>query len=161
MIIDKDTTNWVDFLAELDAEVKYGDQQEQQELHIWRLSLVLYMDCERIINTNGCLHVWIMLCMVVNFYILLCFVWLHAGSVDPFLPHTAVKGILVPSLILSLLSTKECILYYLKCPRANITACSLGLSATSQQYFSLRTNQPSATSQPNGLLESDQQQRFK
>jgi hypothetical protein len=31
MIIDKDTTNWVDFLAELDAEVKHG---EQQELHI-------------------------------------------------------------------------------------------------------------------------------
>jgi hypothetical protein len=26
------------------------------------------------------------------------------------------------------------------------TACSLGLSATSQQYFSLRTNQPPATS---------------
>jgi hypothetical protein len=25
--------------------------------------------------------------------------------------------------------------------------CSLGLSATSQQYFSLRTNQPPATSQ--------------
>jgi hypothetical protein len=25
-------------------------------------------------------------------------------------------------------------------------ACSLGLSATSQQYFSLRTNQPPATS---------------
>jgi hypothetical protein len=28
----------------------------------------------------------------------------------------------------------------------NLTACSLGLSATSQQYFSLRTNQPPATS---------------
>jgi hypothetical protein len=28
-----------------------------------------------------------------------------------------------------------------------ITPCSLGLSATSQQYFSLRTNQPPATSQ--------------
>jgi hypothetical protein len=27
------------------------------------------------------------------------------------------------------------------------TPCSLGLSATSQQYFSLRTNQPPATSQ--------------
>jgi hypothetical protein len=27
------------------------------------------------------------------------------------------------------------------------TPCSLGLSATSQQYFSLRTNQPQATSQ--------------
>jgi hypothetical protein len=27
-----------------------------------------------------------------------------------------------------------------------LTACSLGLSATSQQYFSLRTNQPPATS---------------
>jgi hypothetical protein len=26
------------------------------------------------------------------------------------------------------------------------TACSFGLSATSQQYFSLRTNQPPATS---------------
>jgi hypothetical protein len=29
----------------------------------------------------------------------------------------------------------------------NHTPCSLGLSATSQQYFSLRTNQPLATSQ--------------
>jgi hypothetical protein len=28
----------------------------------------------------------------------------------------------------------------------NSKACSLGLSATSQQYFSLRTNQPPATS---------------
>jgi hypothetical protein len=27
-----------------------------------------------------------------------------------------------------------------------LAACSLGLSATSQQYFSLRTNQPAATS---------------
>jgi hypothetical protein len=27
-----------------------------------------------------------------------------------------------------------------------LSACSLGLSATSQQYFSLRTNQPPATS---------------
>jgi hypothetical protein len=27
-----------------------------------------------------------------------------------------------------------------------MSACSLGLSATSQQYFSLRTNQPPATS---------------
>ena len=31
IIIDKDTTNWVDFLAELDAMVKHG---EQQELHV-------------------------------------------------------------------------------------------------------------------------------
>ncbi|CAL4948880.1 unnamed protein product [Urochloa decumbens] len=31
LIIDKDTTNWVDFLAELDAEVKHG---KRQELHV-------------------------------------------------------------------------------------------------------------------------------
>jgi hypothetical protein len=31
-------------------------------------------------------------------------------------------------------------------PRDKHTPCSLGLSATSQQYFSLRTNQPTATS---------------
>lgn len=31
IIIDKDTTNWVDFLAGLDAMVKHG---EQQELHV-------------------------------------------------------------------------------------------------------------------------------
>jgi hypothetical protein len=30
--------------------------------------------------------------------------------------------------------------------RSTQAACSLGLSATSQQYFSLRTNQPPATS---------------
>jgi hypothetical protein len=29
---------------------------------------------------------------------------------------------------------------------SELTACSLGLSATSQQYFSLRTNQPPAIS---------------
>ncbi|KAG2541750.1 hypothetical protein PVAP13_9NG698600 [Panicum virgatum] len=31
IIVDKDMTNWVDFLAELDAMVKHG---EQQELHV-------------------------------------------------------------------------------------------------------------------------------
>jgi hypothetical protein len=31
-------------------------------------------------------------------------------------------------------------------PRTSLAPCSLGLSATSQQYFSLRTNQPPATS---------------
>ena len=31
IIIDKDTTNWIDFSAELDAMVKHG---EQQELHV-------------------------------------------------------------------------------------------------------------------------------
>jgi hypothetical protein len=32
------------------------------------------------------------------------------------------------------------------------SACSLGLSATSQQYFSLRTNQPPATSNQPAVL---------
>jgi hypothetical protein len=36
--------------------------------------------------------------------------------------------------------------------------CSLGLSATSQQYFSLRTNQPSATSQQYFFLITNQHQ---
>jgi hypothetical protein len=36
--------------------------------------------------------------------------------------------------------------------------CSLGLSATSQQYFSLRTNQPSATSQQYSSLRTNQHQ---
>jgi len=31
IIVDKDTTNWIDFSAELDAMVKHG---EQQELHV-------------------------------------------------------------------------------------------------------------------------------
>jgi hypothetical protein len=39
-----------------------------------------------------------------------------------------------------------------------ITACSLGLSATSQQYFSLRTNQPPATSQQYFSLRINQHQ---
>jgi hypothetical protein len=39
-----------------------------------------------------------------------------------------------------------------------LTACSLGLSATSQQYFSLRTNQPSATSQHYFSLRTNQHQ---
>jgi hypothetical protein len=34
----------------------------------------------------------------------------------------------------------------LSSPGSTPSACSLGLSATSQQYFSLRTNQPPATS---------------
>jgi hypothetical protein len=36
--------------------------------------------------------------------------------------------------------------------------CSLGLSATSQQYFSLRTNQPPATSQQYSSLRTNQHQ---
>jgi hypothetical protein len=36
--------------------------------------------------------------------------------------------------------------------------CSLGLSATSQQYFSLRTNQPAATSQRYFSLRTNQHQ---
>jgi hypothetical protein len=38
------------------------------------------------------------------------------------------------------------------------TPCSLGLSATSQQYFSLRTNQPPATSQQYSSLRTNQHQ---
>jgi hypothetical protein len=38
------------------------------------------------------------------------------------------------------------------------TSCSLGLSATSQQYFSLRTNQPPATSQQYFSLRTHQHQ---
>jgi hypothetical protein len=37
-------------------------------------------------------------------------------------------------------------------------ACSLGLSATSQQYFSLRTNQPPAISQQYSSLRKKQHQ---
>jgi hypothetical protein len=36
--------------------------------------------------------------------------------------------------------------------------CSLGLSATSQQYFSLTTNQPPATSQQYSSLRTNQHQ---
>jgi hypothetical protein len=36
------------------------------------------------------------------------------------------------------------------------SACSLGLSATSQQYFSLRTNQPPTTSQQYFSLRTNQ-----
>jgi hypothetical protein len=38
------------------------------------------------------------------------------------------------------------------------SACSLGLSATSQQYFSLTTNQPPATSQQYSSLRTNQHQ---
>jgi hypothetical protein len=38
------------------------------------------------------------------------------------------------------------------------SACSLGLSATNQQYFSLRTNQPPATSQQYFSLRTNQHQ---
>jgi hypothetical protein len=39
-----------------------------------------------------------------------------------------------------------------------ISPCSFGLSATSQQYFSLRTNQPPATSQQYFSLKTNQHQ---
>jgi hypothetical protein len=39
---------------------------------------------------------------------------------------------------------------------AELLPCSLGLSATSQQYFSLRTNQPPATSQQYSSLRTNQ-----
>jgi hypothetical protein len=39
-----------------------------------------------------------------------------------------------------------------------VSFCSLGLSATSQQYFSLRTNQPPATSQQYFSLRTNQHQ---
>jgi hypothetical protein len=42
--------------------------------------------------------------------------------------------------------------------RATASPCSLGLSATGQQYFSLRTNQPPATSQQYFSLRTNQQQ---
>jgi hypothetical protein len=38
------------------------------------------------------------------------------------------------------------------------TACSLGLSATSRQYFSLGINQPPATNQQYFFLRTNQQQ---
>jgi hypothetical protein len=40
----------------------------------------------------------------------------------------------------------------------HLSPCSLGLSATSQQYFSLRTNQPPATSQQYFSLTTNQHQ---
>jgi hypothetical protein len=40
----------------------------------------------------------------------------------------------------------------------NSTSRSIGLSATSQQYFSLRTNQPPATSQQYSSLRTNQHQ---
>jgi hypothetical protein len=40
----------------------------------------------------------------------------------------------------------------------NLAPCSLGLSATSQQYFSLTTNQPPATSQQYSSLRTNQHQ---
>jgi hypothetical protein len=43
-------------------------------------------------------------------------------------------------------------------PLSNFTACSFGLSATSQQYFSLRTNQSPATSQQYFSLRTNQHQ---
>jgi hypothetical protein len=42
--------------------------------------------------------------------------------------------------------------------RVELTPCSFGLSATSQQYFSLRTNQPPATSQQYFSLRTNQHQ---
>jgi ATP adenylyltransferase/5',5'''-P-1,P-4-tetraphosphate phosphorylase II len=41
---------------------------------------------------------------------------------------------------------------------SRLAPCSLGLSATSQQYFSLTTNQPPATSQQYSSLRTNQHQ---
>jgi uncharacterized lipoprotein YmbA len=46
----------------------------------------------------------------------------------------------------------------MKKPKKNLAACSFGLSATSQQYFSLRTNQPPAISQQYFSLRTNQHQ---
>jgi hypothetical protein len=43
--------------------------------------------------------------------------------------------------------------------KQQMTACSLGLSTSSQQYFSLRTNQPPATSQQYSSLRTNQHQQ--
>jgi hypothetical protein len=43
-------------------------------------------------------------------------------------------------------------------PKTSRSACSFCLSATSQQYFSLRTNQPPATSQQYFSLTTNQHQ---
>jgi hypothetical protein len=43
-------------------------------------------------------------------------------------------------------------------PGREPSPCSFGLSATSQQYFSLRTNQPPATSQQYFSLTTNQHQ---
>jgi hypothetical protein len=51
-----------------------------------------------------------------------------------------------------------CSVNYMELPFTKITACSLGLSATSQQYFSLRTNQPPTTSQQYFSLRTNQHQ---
>jgi hypothetical protein len=40
--------------------------------------------------------------------------------------------------------------------RGKLLPCSFGLSATSQQYFSLRTNQPRTTSQQYSSLRTNQ-----
>jgi hypothetical protein len=42
--------------------------------------------------------------------------------------------------------------------KLKLAVCSLGLSGTSQQYFSLRTNQPLATSQQYSSLKTNQHQ---
>jgi hypothetical protein len=42
--------------------------------------------------------------------------------------------------------------------KVDSTACSFGLSATSQQYFSLRTNQPQTNSQQYFSLTTNQHQ---
>jgi hypothetical protein len=47
---------------------------------------------------------------------------------------------------------------YISVQTSKPTPCSFGLSATSQQYFSLRTNQPPATSQQYFSLTTNQHQ---
>jgi hypothetical protein len=48
--------------------------------------------------------------------------------------------------------------YFIRELFRSLRACSLGLSATSQQYFSLTTNQPLATSQQYFSLRTNQHQ---
>jgi hypothetical protein len=49
-------------------------------------------------------------------------------------------------------------MYYNSYVMLALSAYSIGLSATSQQYFSLRTNQPPATSQQYFFLGTNQHQ---
>jgi hypothetical protein len=59
--------------------------------------------------------------------------------------------------IISKLRHKNLVRLFGWCDNSN-AACSFGLSATSQQYFSLRINQPSATSQQYFSLRTNQHQ---
>jgi hypothetical protein len=92
-----------------------------------------------------------------KFYLLSLFVWLVVSGWCSFVLRENYRWLVAGGWFT--LKEKYCCLVVDKANKqSGPLPCSLGLSATSQQYFSLGTNQPPATSQQYSSLRTNQHQ---